>query len=169
MKRCAAPAWLLLFCAVHMLAQQPTTIHVLLLNGNNGKPLDIGNNGKSGAPLSLVISPNCGSAGICFFPDKRYGWGVDGGGHLELPIIPKLQSVVISRPTSQLMYCQGTPDKYGALDRDPEFSVDEILRHGIVAPNTCDTHLNIKPQPGQLIFFLRPLSWWEQLMKPPQM
>jgi len=38
-----------------------------------------------------------------------------------------------------------------------------------VAPNTCNSHLNIQSRPGVLIFFLRPLTWWEQLTKGPQM
>lgn len=160
---------LFLACVYAISAQQPATIHVLLLDGNNGKPLKIGNTGKADAPLWLTIFANCGPGHICFFPDKRYSWRVDGDGWTEVPIIENLKSLQLMKPTDQLAYCQGTPDKYGALDKDPEFAVDEILRRGVVAPNTCNTHLNIQPRPGVLIFFLRPLTWWEQLTKGPQM
>ena len=160
---------LLLGCAGSSQAQQPATIHVLLLNGNDGKPFKIGNTGQAGAPLSLTIFANCGQGHICFFPNKRYTWGVDGAGWTEVPVIENLKSLQLMKPTDHLAYCQGTPDKYGALDRDPEFAVDEILRRGVVAPNTCNSHLNIQSRPGVLIFFLRPLTWWEQLTKGPQM
>ena len=159
----------LLISAHDSIAQQAATIHVLLLDGNNGKPLKIGNTGKTGAPLSLTIFANCGPGHICFFPDKKFTWGVDGSGWTEVPVIENLKSLQLMKPTDQLVYCQGTPDKYGALDKDPEFAVDEILRRGVVAPNTCNRHLNIQSHPGVLIFFLRPLTWWEQFTKPPQM
>jgi hypothetical protein len=170
MTRPFLPGWLLLLaCATGASGQQAAAIHVLLLNGNNGKPLEIGNTGNEGAPLSLTIFPSCGSGRICFFPGNRYTWGVNSSGHAELPVIDELQSLTVSRPTEWFMYCQGTPDRYGALPQDPQFSVDEILRHGVVAPDSCNERLHIQPQPGQLIFFLRPLSWWEQLTKRPQM
>jgi hypothetical protein len=165
----AACLTLLLSSAGLAFAQQTVIIHVLLLNGNNGKPLQIGNDGKEGGTLSLVISADCGSAGVCFFPNKQLAWAVDRNGHADLPVIAKLKSVELSRPTDKLIYCQGAPDKYGALSQDPEFPVDEILRRGIVAPNICNSGLHIQPQPGQLVFFLRPLTWWEILVKPPQM
>lgn len=155
------------FCVGATPAQQPAVLHILLLNGNDGKPLTIGNTGQPGAPLSLTIFANCGH--VCFFPDKRFTWAVDNAGRTKVPLIADLKSLMLMKPTSWLAYCQGTPDKYGALPKDPEFPVDEILRSGVVAPNTCNDHLHLQPQPGQLIFFLRPLSWWEKLTKPPQM
>jgi hypothetical protein len=94
---------------------------------------------------------------------------VDAAGRTEVPIIDKLQSLQLMKPSSWFNYCQGTPTSNGALDKDPEFAVDAILRQGMIAPNQCNEHLHLRAQPGELIFFLRPLSWWERLTKPPQM
>lgn len=158
---------LLACCACAVPAQQPAGLHILLLNGMNGRPLTVGNSGKSGTLLSLTIFANCGH--VCFFPGNRYTWVVDSAGRTEVPLIPDLKSLMLMKPTDWLVYCQGAPDRYGALAKDPEFSVDEILRRGVIAPNTCNDHLHLQPQPGQLVFFLRPLTWWEELTKPPQM
>jgi len=143
------------------LAQQPAVVHILLLNGNDGYPL------PPDRHYALVIFPWCATNRVCFFPDKRIGWPVDASGRIDVPIIDKLEKVEINRPNSLLMYCQSDLNSVGVID--PTFRVDEILRSGVVAPNNCNTHLRLEPHPGELVFFLRPLSWWEKLTKPPQM
>ena len=52
---------LLLGCAGSSQAQQPATIHVLLLNGNDGKPFKIGNTGQAqvdstGTPVTHEVA-----------------------------------------------------------------------------------------------------------------
>jgi hypothetical protein len=161
---------LLMACAHLGRSQQPASIHVLLLNGDDGKPLRIGNTGEAGARLSLTIFPSCGPGNICFFPSNKYSWSIDGSGRTEVPVFDKLKALRVTRPTSWLNYCQGTPNSTtGELDKDPEFAVDEILRQGVVSPNRCNDHLRLQPHPGELVFFLRPLTWWERLTKRPQM
>jgi hypothetical protein len=161
---------LLLACTHTGPGQQPTTIHVLLLNGDDGKPLKIGNTGQAGARLSLTIFPSCGEGHICFFPSDRYSWAIDSSGRAEVPVFDKLKALRVTRPTDWLMYCQGTPNSTtGELAKDPEFAVDEILRRGVVSPNQCNDHLHLPPHPGELIFFLRPLTLWERITKRPQM
>lgn len=38
----------------------------------------------------------------------------------------------------------------------------ELLQQGIVLPNTCGK-ATASPKPGELVIFVRPLSWWETL------
>jgi hypothetical protein len=147
----------------------PASIHILLLNGNDGKPLTIGNTGQRGGPLSLTVFANCDRGYPCLFPGRQYMWTIDSTGHADIPNIPNLRTIEVGRPTDWLKYCQDIPLKPGQLGGQPTFPVADILRTGLVAPNTCNPRLKLRPQPGQLIFFLRPLTLWESLSKDPQM
>jgi hypothetical protein len=42
------------------------------------------------------------------------------------------------------------------------FSTKQILQDGYVSPNTCGKATG-SPKPGQVLLFVRPLSWWETL------
>ena len=96
-------------------------------------------------------------------------WNIDSSGHTELPNVPNLRTIEVGRPTDQLKYCQDIPIKPGQLGGQPTFNVADIVSTGVVAPNTCNTRLKLRAQPGQLIFFLRPLTTWESMKKSPQM
>jgi hypothetical protein len=41
-------------------------------------------------------------------------------------------------------------------------STKQLLQQGIVWPNTCGKAI-ASPKPGELVIFVRPLSWWEKL------
>jgi len=43
----------------------------------------------------------------------------------------------------------------------PSYSVKEILQSGVVTQNTCGKLSQSEAKPGELIFFVRPLHWWE--------
>jgi hypothetical protein len=139
-------------------AEPESSIHLLLLNGNTGKPM---------AGVSLFVNPDCG--GACVFPDNRMGWTANDAGEIEVPKLPNLHKLRLMKPNDHFTYCQQSEnDDVRAINPD-SFAVDDILRTGVIAPNTCNRHLGLAPHPGQLIFFLRPLTWWEELKKPPQM
>jgi hypothetical protein len=57
--------------------------------------------------------------------------------------------------------CESGGSNYSWL-RSENFSTKEILQHGYVSPNTCGK-ATASPQPGQVILFVRPLTWWEEL------
>ena len=42
------------------------------------------------------------------------------------------------------------------------FSTKEVLDHGYASANTCGK-VTVLPQPGQVILFVRPLTFWEKL------
>jgi hypothetical protein len=42
------------------------------------------------------------------------------------------------------------------------FSTEEILQHGVATANTCGK-ATASPKPGEVILFVRPLTWWEKL------
>jgi hypothetical protein len=41
------------------------------------------------------------------------------------------------------------------------FSADQVIRQGIVTPNSCGK-AKASPEPGKLIIFVRPVNWWEK-------
>ncbi len=44
----------------------------------------------------------------------------------------------------------------------PSYSVQEVLQSGVVTQNACGKgKIEASPKPGELIFFVRPLHWWE--------
>lgn len=42
------------------------------------------------------------------------------------------------------------------------FSTKEVLDHGFVSANTCGK-VTAPPQPGQVVLFVRPLTFWEKM------
>ena len=44
----------------------------------------------------------------------------------------------------------------------PSYSVREILESGVAAGNTCGK-FTTEPRRGELIFFVRPVHWWEAI------
>lgn len=43
-----------------------------------------------------------------------------------------------------------------------KFATEEVLEHGVVEANTC-SRMTAAPVPGEVIIFVRPLSFWEKL------
>lgn len=46
----------------------------------------------------------------------------------------------------------------------PTYSIDEIETSGIVSLNTCGKSA-AQAKPGELLFFVRPLPWWERVRR----
>ena len=50
------------------------------------------------------------------------------------------------------------------LSRAPAYPIKKIRETGVVASNTCGK-FKAEPKPGELIFFVRPASWWEKMRR----
>jgi len=159
---CRLLHWGLLFglsvSALAHSAERAPSISILLLDGNSGNPM-IG--------VGLFINPDCGQA--CVFPDNRFSWTTNSAGEIELPAMPNLRRLRVMKPSSNFMYCQESENHNVNIVNPDSFAVEDILRTGVKAPNNCNRGIRVQPRPGQLIFFLRDLTWWEQLTKGPQM
>ena len=131
---------------------------LLLLNGNTGNPMP-------GVPLFL--SPVCGMP--CVYPKSPWRVTSDATGKLPIPELADLRFLQVMVATTDYMYCQDS----GAHNLRPinpdRFDWIAIRQAGVVAPNRCNGHLHVLAEPGQLVFYLRPLTWWEKLSKPPGM
>lgn len=170
-------AGLLLAAVVLWLAPRVSAqdaIHILVLNGKTGKPitsecLDIflphrvwalvvptDRRGVATIPLlgsssgdSLAARPvrACNGAAT---PEPAIPPG--GAFRVSGDFYVACQEYSFPRPPKQL----------GPRQAFPNYSVQQILRTGVVASNTCGK-IRVQPVPGELIFFERPMTLWEKL------
>jgi hypothetical protein len=66
----------------------------------------------------------------------------------------------ISVPAGYVL-CQPHTPGYSWLAM-ANFSTKSVLQSGVVRANTCGK-ASASPQPGEVILFVRPLTWWEKL------
>jgi hypothetical protein len=74
------------------------------------------------------------------------------------PIVEFKESFAINVPYA---LCVSGGSNYSWLMLQ-HLSTKEILDRGFVSPNTCG-RATVTPKPGQVILFVRPLTFWEQL------
>jgi hypothetical protein len=77
---------------------------------------------------------------------------------VDHPIVKYDESFQINTP---YVLCGPDGSNYSWL-RSEDFSTKEILHRGYASPNTCGK-VTVSPHPGQVILFVRPLTWWEKL------
>jgi len=131
------------------------TIRIVLLDGNTGKPIS-----HTGLFISLCCSRS--AAGV-------QGGATNGSGEIVLTGIEDARILTPMKPNEKFKYCQDSTDHGVSISNPASFAVDEIMRTGVVAPNHCNSRVNPPLRPGTLVFFMRPLTWWEYLTQPPQM
>ena len=107
-------------------------------------------NGNGVARLQLTL--NTGEINI---PNSSKDRGSIVADH---PVVNYNESLRINTP---YVLCGSGGPNYSWL-RSENFSTKDILQHGYVSPNTCGK-ATVSLQPGQLILFVRPLTWWEKL------
>ena len=118
-------------------------ITIKVVNGHNGKPLkgttvDVWFGKKALPPPSQVTTTNDGNA-VLAVPDS-----------IETIVIVG-QGVGDCRAGKRKSYIEANV-----------YRVQDILRTGVVAQNTCGNARN-QPTPGVLVFYVRPLHWWEKM------
>ena len=155
----------LILSAVSLSAQ---TLEITLVDGRNGRPMVgvssyvnvwvgterkeaivIPTDGKGVARLHLTL--NASEVNI---PNARNSGSIV----VDQPIVKYDESFRINTP---YVLCGSGGSNYSWLASE-SFSTKEILHHGYASPNTCGK-VTVSPQPGQVILFVRPLSWWEKL------
>jgi hypothetical protein len=144
------------------------TLEIKLVDGRNGRPvvgassyvnvwvgterkeaIAIPADGKGVARLQLTL--NTGEVNI---PNSKNSGSIV----VDHPIVKYDESFRINTP---YVLCGSEGSNYSWL-RSENFSTKEILHHGYASPNTCGK-ITVSPQPGQVILFVRPLTWWEKL------
>jgi len=150
-------------CGLKLGAQ---TIRIRLLNGKNGHPLAgkcvnvwVGSERKS---AMAVPTDKDGVASLELThkaqADTQHVWkgcGILGVIH---PIVQYSDRIEIN--TSYVSCEPRTPDfSWLAIKA---FPTKKVLQSGIVTPNSCGK-AKASPQPGEIILFVRPLTFWEKM------
>jgi len=157
-----------LLLILHGVSLSAQTLEITLVDGRNGRPMAgassyvnvwvgterkeaiaIPTDGKGVARLQLTL--NTGEVNI---PSSKNSGTIV----VDHPIVKYDESFQINAP---YVLCGSEGSGHSWL-RSENFSTKEILHHGYVSPNTCGK-VTVSPQPGQVILFVRPLTWWERL------
>ncbi len=152
------------FCEFKLSAQ---TIQIKLLNGKNGRPLAgkcvnvwVGNRRKEAMAVptdqdgiaALKLTENDAET------DTRHEWKACGLLGVINPVVKYSDEIKIN--TSEVSCEPHTADfSWLAIKA---FPTKEVLQSGIVTANTCGK-TTASPEPGQIILFVRPLSFWEKM------
>lgn len=143
------------------------TVEIKLVNGRNGRPMAgtcvnvwVGTERK--AAMAIPTDEN----GVARLPltdkdgeiDINNRWKGCGDFGVINPVVKYNDSLRIN---AGYVLCQSrTPDHSWLAVTD--LSTKEVLQHGIATTNTCGK-ATASPKPGEVILFVRSLSWWEKL------
>ncbi len=151
-------------CGTVLCAQ---TIEIKLVNGRSGRPVaDTCVNvwvGKERKAAMAIPTDKNGVARLRLTDrdseiDTRNPWKGCGDFGVINPIVKYDDSLRIN--AGYVLCQQRTPDYSWLAMRD--FSTEQVVRQGIVTANACGK-ATASPKPGEVIIFVRPLSWWEKL------
>ncbi len=90
--------------------------------------------------------------------DTHSRWKDCGNFGVIDPVVLYADSIRIN---AGYVLCQSRPPAESWLAMT-DFSTKQLIRDGIVTPNTCGKAAT-SPEPGELVIFVRPLSFWEKL------
>ena len=157
-----------LFLILHGVSLSAQTLEITLVDGRNGHPMvgtssyvnvwvgterkeaiAVPTDGKGVARIQLTSNPH-----EVNIPNSKNSGSIV----VDHPIVKYDESLRINTP---YVLCGSGGSNYSWL-RSGNFSTKEILDHGYASPNTCGK-ITIQPHPGQVIIFVRPLTWWEKL------
>lgn len=144
------------------------TLEIKLVDGRNGRPMvgtsayvnvwvggerkeaiAIPTDDKGVARLQLTLNPNEENMPI----STGHGTMVE-----KHPVVKYAESFKINVP---YVLCGSGEGNHSPLDLN-NFSTKEILDHGYASGNTCGK-VTATPQPGQVILFVRPLTFFEKM------
>jgi hypothetical protein len=143
------------------------TVEITLVNGRNGRPMAgacvnvwVGHERK--AAMAIPTDEN-GVARLRLTDkdgeiDIHDRWKDCGDFGMINPVVKYNESLRIN---AGYVSCQSrTPDHSWLAVTD--LSTKEVLQHGFATANTCGK-ATASPRPGEVILFVRSLSWWEKL------
>lgn len=143
------------------------TVEIKLVNGRNGIPLAgacvnvwVGNEGKDAMAIPtdkngvarLRLTDEHGEV------DTSRHWKDCGDFGVIDPVVRYGNSIRIN---SGYVLCQPRTTDYSWL-ASTNFSTEQLIQHGTVTPNSCGK-ATASPKRGEVVIFVRPLSWWEKL------
>jgi hypothetical protein len=157
-----------LFLILHGMSLSAQTLEIRLVDGRSGRPMLGASShvnvwvGKERKEAIVIPTHENGVARIQLtlnpsevnIPSSKN----DGSIVVEHPVVKYDESFRVNVP---YVLCGSQRSNYSWLTLG-NFSTKEILQHGYASPNTCGK-VTVSPQPGQVVLFVRPLTWWETL------
>jgi hypothetical protein len=143
------------------------TIKIKLVNGKSGQPIaNTCVNTWVGADRKEAMAIPTDKDGVAWLyltdkdtdvntQDHPKSCGDFGVAH------PVVKYAVTIRVVAGYVVCQPHAPDYSWLTT-MEFSTKQIVQGGIVTANSCGKSA-ASPNPGELVIFVRPLTWWEKL------
>lgn len=126
-------------------AQSANTVHIRLLDGKTGLPVQADN---------YLVRVD----GDKTIHNEWVHIGDDGSVVVTLPTDAQKIAVKATYNMDMDTYINCAIAKESDNERDVWYSISEILKSGLVAPNECSvTHYTAKP--GEFVFFVRKRSW----------
>ena len=147
------------------------TIEVKIVNGRNGHPVAdrcmyvwVGD--RSNPSSGPLLETQTNKDGIISLRLTHEDGKTNGDGQrLACGLAGSINPVAKYGDTISIragyVLCQPHTPDYSWLAR-ADFSTEEILQHGIATANSCGS-ITASPKPGEVILFVRPLTWWEKL------
>jgi hypothetical protein len=148
---------------------QAQTFQIRVLNGRNGRPIankctNVAITDKGNLRSGTLIETQTDSEGIIKIrlteqdaelndQNQRLVCGVFG----VLSPVARYGDTIGIRPFQ--VFCQEHTPDFSWLSMKL-FSTKQALQDGIVTENTCG-HVKASAAPGEIILFVRPLTWWE--------
>jgi hypothetical protein len=142
-------------------------IRFKLVNGRNGRPMsDACLNVWVGTERIDALSIPTDKEGVAALHlsdseakiNTRNRWPRCGAEGVINPVLKYADSIKINAGYAS---CQPHTADYSWLAVQV-FSTKKVLESGVVTPNACGK-VTASPEPGEIIMFVRPLSWWEKL------
>jgi hypothetical protein len=157
-----------LFLILPAISVAAQTVEIVLVNGRNGSPV-VGTSSHVnvwvGSERKEAIAIPTDDKGVA-----RLGLTTDPG-EVNIPGSKNAEPIVVEHPIVKYdeplrinvpyALCRSDGSNYSWL-RQEELSTRTVLDHGYASPNTCGKAA-VSPEPGQVILFVRPLTWWEKL------
>jgi hypothetical protein len=119
------------------------------VGGERKEAIAIPTDSNGVARLQLTLNPNDVNV-----PNST-GHGTIVANH---PVVQYDESFRINAP---YVLCEPGGGSYSWLELK-NFSTKEVLDHGYASANACGK-VTVSPQPGQVVLFVRPLTFWEKL------
>ena len=135
---------LMLSAAAHCGAQ--SDVRVVVLDGHNGRPV-------TGARVSINVVRNFASRDVpAVIAGDKYSVQLDNGDTIVLGSVTKSD-----RSWNEYRMCATVQE-----DR-LIYSVAAIMSKGLKTPNRCTEKISATPSPGEIVFFVTRLPFWQRL------
>jgi hypothetical protein len=165
--RCTAGLFFLFVLCSTAAALQAQTIRIKLVNGRTGRAMAgtcvnvwVGNERKS----AMAIPTDKDGVASLRLTDQdaeintQNRWEGCGDFGVTDPVVKYATSI---RVNAGYVLCQVRQPDHTWLATQ-SFPTKEVLESGIASANTCGKAKAV-PTPGEVVLFVRPLSWWEKL------